>query len=290
MIPPPEIIPEPDISFCLADGADAVALGRWLAALAEEAGPVDYETIVVGDHLSETDNRALKQDFPEIVFYQTPLTTWGANINHALRIAKGRYLAPWSATVYPLAGCLPTLVEFLDEATETGLAAPRLVDEAGVTLASARRQPGLLTLLALHSGPWNNSPDPAANEAPPRPPTVAALIASLAAPLFRRHFYADQPLLAEFEAEYLSGRALLIRREALEEVGFLDQGFATLYADADYCRRLARHGWHLHYLAGALARDLLPDQHRPDYLARHPPPRRGGDITRYLLKKWLNIS
>lgn len=267
----PELEIEPDISFCLADGADATALAGWLTALAKEAGPVDYEVIVVGDHLSENDNRALKELLPEIIFYQTPLTTWGASINHALRIARGRYLAPWAATVYPLADCLASLVAFLDEATETGLAAPRLIDGAGTTLASARRRPDLLTLLALHGGIGNT----AANKTAPR---------------LSRHFYADQPLLAEFEAESLSGRALLLRRETLDEVGFLDQGFAILYADVDYCRRLSRHGWHLHYLAGAVARDLLPEQHRPDYLARHPLPRTAGDLTRYLLKKWLRLN
>jgi len=45
--------------------------------------------------------------------------------------------------------------------------------------------------------------------------------------------------------EFLTGASLLLRREALESVGLLDENFFMYWEDADYCYRLRRAGWKL---------------------------------------------
>jgi GT2 family glycosyltransferase len=44
---------------------------------------------------------------------------------------------------------------------------------------------------------------------------------------------------------YLTGASLLLRREALEDVGLLDEGFFMYWEDADLCFRLRKAGWKL---------------------------------------------
>lgn len=44
---------------------------------------------------------------------------------------------------------------------------------------------------------------------------------------------------------YLTGASLLLRREALEDVGLLDEGFFMYAEDADLCFRLRKSGWKL---------------------------------------------
>ena len=39
--------------------------------------------------------------------------------------------------------------------------------------------------------------------------------------------------------------AVLLRREVIEQVGLLDEGFFLYYEDMDYCRRMRRAGWRL---------------------------------------------
>jgi GT2 family glycosyltransferase len=45
--------------------------------------------------------------------------------------------------------------------------------------------------------------------------------------------------------DYLCGASLLLRREALEDVGALDEGFFLYWEDTDLCFRLRAHGWKL---------------------------------------------
>lgn len=265
-----------DISFCLDTPLELDELRGFLSAVEQHSGPVAYEVLVTGDDFRPDSPlcRDLQLDFPQLVLLELSEknrrpANWGRRINHALGRARGRYLAPWSGKIHPLSGCLQTLVEFLDQETETAIAAPRLVGREGRTLPSTRRLPGLPTILLLH--------------------TLAGR-SGLGGPILKRHYYADQPpVLNQAAREFLDGQALLIRRVALEEIGLFDEGFNTLYADADYCRRARRLGWHCHYLAGAVAREGEPQRHRPDRLLTQPQPGHLADATRLLLKKWLRL-
>ncbi len=51
----------------------------------------------------------------------------------------------------------------------------------------------------------------------------------------------EQPV----EREFLSGCALLLKREALEKVGLFDEGFFLYYEDSDYSLRLRQAGYRL---------------------------------------------
>jgi len=59
-------------------------------------------------------------------------------------------------------------------------------------------------------------------------------------------------------APYLSGACMLLRREALEEIGGFDQGYFLFYEDVDICQRLRAAGWSLYALpsAGVVHRGL----------------------------------
>lgn len=45
------------------------------------------------------------------------------------------------------------------------------------------------------------------------------------------------------EVEFVSGCAMLIRREVLEQVGVFDERFFLYYEDSDYCLRVRQHGY-----------------------------------------------
>lgn len=52
-----------------------------------------------------------------------------------------------------------------------------------------------------------------------------------------------EPVPAAIEPDWISFACALIRREVVEQVGLLDEGYYLYFDDPDYCRRARRAGW-----------------------------------------------
>lgn len=244
---------QPDLSLCLAYGGNAERLHGFLAALTETADPVACEAIVV-HRANEPPPAALLRAFPEVLFYEEPDATPMRALNRALALASGRYLSLWNDSVTLKAEALHRLLTFLDDHPAVGLASPQILAEQGKALTAGRPLPGCLALLAVHAGRRKelSAPLPADNAASP------------------------------LDAEWLPAAALVIRREAFEDIGLLDHEFVSLYADADYCRRARRLGWRLCCLPASTVLIRGP-------ISPHRPPHHWGDMARFCAKRWLGL-
>lgn len=49
------------------------------------------------------------------------------------------------------------------------------------------------------------------------------------------------------DVDWVSGACLAVRRQALEQVGLLDEGFFLYFEDVDWCLRMRRAGWRVVY-------------------------------------------
>lgn len=233
-----EIIP--DLSLCLSYSGSPERLHTFLTSLAETADPVAYEAIVVY-RASTPPPTELMRAWPRVLFLEErDEATPAAALNQALRLAKGRYLSLWADSTVLQPRTLYRLLTLLDDRPELGMAAPRLTRGDGAILANA----GPLPSLFRHQ---------LAGQIPPGQETPVA-------------------------AAWLSDRALALRREMIDDVGPLDNGFQSGYADADLCRRAAREGWRLALYPAAIAIDHAPDS--------HPTPK-SADLIRFLLRQWL---
>ncbi|HIJ89366.1 MAG: glycosyltransferase [Desulfobulbaceae bacterium] len=258
---------EPDLAICLIHNpAHPEGLFPFLDALLLHADPVALEIIVVAGHPDHPALARLERNFPEVIILENSAADHPAKArNHACRLAKARYLSFWDETLLPRPGSLGALIRFLDENPEAGLIAPRIVDAHGMVQPSVRSTPSLAAILCLHT--------PLGHLLPSAPR------------ILRQHLLLEHDHLRSFEPEWLLDTCLVIRREVLEDIGLLDEGFTAHYADADYCLRARRAGWHLHYLAEA----VMLQTRAESPLAPTPlsTPRLMGDCTRLLLKKWL---
>ena len=62
-------------------------------------------------------------------------------------------------------------------------------------------------------------------------------------PFTRSYTMGDWDRTSEREVEWVSGSAMLLRREALAEAGPFDEGYFMYVEDVDLCTRLRRKGW-----------------------------------------------
>jgi GT2 family glycosyltransferase len=57
---------------------------------------------------------------------------------------------------------------------------------------------------------------------------------------------------SDFEIDHPLGACLIVRREAVAQVGVLDGGFFMYCEEIDWCLRLKRAGWQIWYVAAAI--------------------------------------
>src|SRR5262249_13584969 len=124
-------------------------------------------------------------------------------------------------------GAIASLQVELQRQLDIAIAAPRLESPDGEPQASSFHQATPFTefLRAARTGPLDR--------------------------WFSRHVTAKPIPAGPEETAWVSFAAVMIRREAIEQVGLLDEGYFMYFEDADYCRRARLYGWRVHYCPDA---------------------------------------
>ena len=65
--------------------------------------------------------------------------------------------------------------------------------------------------------------------------------------------YSFHGLEGTSSVDYLIGCAMVIRRDAIDKIGLIDEGYFLYYEDSDWCARLIRAGYKLFYVPDAIA-------------------------------------
>ena len=63
------------------------------------------------------------------------------------------------------------------------------------------------------------------------------------------NFHNDEPIA---RVDYLSGAAMLVRRDILDKIGFMDKDYFLYFEETDLCARMIRAGYDLMYIPNAL--------------------------------------
>jgi GT2 family glycosyltransferase len=128
---------------------------------------------------------------------------------------------------------LETLLAFMTSSPETGMAGPLLLNPDGTEQPGGRR--------AVPT-PWRAF--------------VRAFGLSKLGEIYPR-FFSDfslhqQPLPdSPMEVEAISGSFMLVRREAIKDIGLLDEGYFVHCEDLDWCIRFRRGKWKIMFVPGA---------------------------------------
>jgi len=141
--------------------------------------------------------------------------------NQALKLATGRYVLLFNSDTLVRPGALGELVRFMDSHPQAGYCGPRLVNGDGSHQSSARRFPTPYSTAWAVLGKASRCPE-------------------------SRHsldLHAQHGDRATFRADWLTGAALLVRQEALQAVGLLDEGYFMYFEETQWCHRLSQAGW-----------------------------------------------
>jgi GT2 family glycosyltransferase len=192
-----------DVTVSIVNHENREAVLASLAALADDA---EIEVIVVDNVSQDGSADAIRAAFPNVtVIERSERAGFGANHNLALRHAKGRHVLMLNDDARVQPGAIAALSRCLDEQPEVALVAPTVVSPGGGVEPTCWPRPSLRTdiLGALRPG---------------RPPRVEP---GSATPI-----------------GWVTGCAMMVRRDAVADVGGFDEGFFMYSDEIDLCRRL----------------------------------------------------
>jgi GT2 family glycosyltransferase len=202
-----------------------LALATLRSAIAN-SGPIEVEWLVVDNGSTDGTPEVIERELPEVRVLRAPNLGFAHGNNVALQSARGRYVLLLNPDVEILRGKLSALVAALDERPGVGAASVLHRGTDGGLLLSIRRFP---------------SPARDLGEAlfAPRWPFMRQL---QELDMDVESYYSERP------ADWVSGAFLVARREAIEDVGPMDERFFLYSEEIDWCRRIRDAGWDIRHL------------------------------------------
>jgi GT2 family glycosyltransferase len=188
-----------------------------LACLGSLAG-ADAEIVVLDNASEDGSVAAVRERFPDVrVIPQEFRAGFGANHNTVIRVTRGRYVYVLNEDTTADAWGFNRLIDYLDAHPRVAALGPRLVYPDGRRQDSAWRFPT---------------------------PLVSALGLATLGKLGVKQSQGDDPR----PVDWVMGAAIVLRREALAEVGLFDEDFFLYSEEVDLQFRLRQAGWEVHYV------------------------------------------
>jgi hypothetical protein len=217
--------PEIELTYCVVNTAQRELLVRGLDAIAREREGLPFRSeVLVLDNGSGDGSAQAAREHPAVEETIALEFRRGKAVNDSelLRRARGRYALLLNEDSELLAGATRALWQALEARPRAACAGARLLRPDGRPQASAWRFPTPLT--------------------------------ALAGALFLHRLLTVQSSGSRTrEVDWCQSAALLVRREAAAEVGYLDPDFFVYSDEVDFARRLRDAGWRSVYVPAAAA-------------------------------------
>jgi len=222
------VLQRPDLSVVIVNWNTRDLLAQCLQSVYDTAGELQIEVIVVDNASADGSVEMVQSRFPQVrLIRNTENVGFTRANNQALAICKGRYALLLNSDAVVLPGSLMTLVRFADAHSKAGIVGARLLNPDGSFQASFTDFPTLWREFLMLSG--------------------------LGRLLHGRWYPSRGPRQSQqtVQADYVEGACLLVRREAMDEVGVFDEGYFMYAEEVDWCYRMKQAGWEVWFLAQA---------------------------------------
>jgi len=203
-------------------------LSACLKSLHGDSAGSSMEVIVVDNGSADGSPEMVAREFPEVKLVRLEHNRgFSAGNNVGLKYASGEYLLLLNSDTEVRGDALTIMCNLMDADASIGALGAQLLNPDGSIQASCRAFPSYRTALFHRK--------------------------SLLTKLFPRNRYSSQYLMTDsdraqsMEVDWVIGACLMTRRQVLEEVGPLDEGFFMYAEDVDWCYRMRQAGWKVVY-------------------------------------------
>ncbi len=224
---PPNGSPQPPLSICIVTWNCRDLVLDCLASVYDQARELGAEIIVVDNASSDGTVQAIAERYPDVrLIANSTNRGFAAANNQAIKLARGEFIFLLNPDTIVPPGGLRELLEVARAHPEAGAIGPRLLNPDGSLQPSCRRFPS---------------------------PLAAVFRNTILGRLFPSNRWTRDYLMEDWnhgavrEVDWVSGAAMLLRRQAINDVGLLDEGYFWGSEDVDYCKRLWDAGWKVLY-------------------------------------------
>lgn len=213
---------------------------QWIRACLQSLGGVP--TIVVDNASRDETVAIVREEFPAV-----RLVARASNGGYAVAVNEGAALVPeddvlvLNPDLVVRPGSIEALGTYLRDHPRVGIVAPRLVNPDGSIQASVRTWPTPFTMLARRS-PFGRT--------------------SIGRRALARHLMENEVPMEPRPVDYALGAAMLVRRDAIREVGGMDERIFLYGEDVDWCYRMWQADWEVYVVPGSVM------EHRYERLSR----------------------
>jgi GT2 family glycosyltransferase len=187
-------------------------------------------TVVVDNGSSDGTPAFVRERFPDVRVVEQANRGLGAGWNVGIGETSSRYVLLLNADAWLVRDALARLVAHADADPRAAVVGPRLLDPDGTLQRSVRGFPTLWRLATEYFFLRKLAPGTAFLNA-----------------FYGGGFGHDETR----EVEVVMGACMLVRREAVAEVGGLDEAFFLFSEETDWCYRFRQAGWTVVFFPGA---------------------------------------
>ncbi len=219
------------VSICIVTYYARDLLHACLSSLYESTS-LELEIIVVDNGSNDGVGEMLASNFPQVQFIENDRNLGYTHpMNQALKAGSGPYLLQLNPDTVILPAAVDRLVEFLKCHPDVGVCGPKVLNSDRTLQKPCRRG---------ESRPW----------------AVISYFTGLAALFPKSKFFGEYLMSYKDPDEThpvagVAGSCMLIRREVIEQIGYLDERFFAYQEDADFCFRTRQAGWQVYYIPEA---------------------------------------
>ena len=224
----------PDISIVIVSRNTRELLRACLRSIGEHGDGYTVETIVVESNSHDGTVAMVRASFPAVILLEPGENTGFARGNNlGITRARGDAVLLLNPDTELTAGALAALHRALFADPAVGVVGPLLRYPDGTIQSSRRRFPTLATALVESTVVQEWWPDH---------------------PALARYYRADMPDDLPQDVDWLVGACLLVRREVFTAVGLLDERLFLYAEEPEWCWRVRRAGWRVHFVPEAEVR------------------------------------
>ena len=237
-----------DFSIVIVTHNSLSPVEKCLRSLEKHPPGGEYEIIVVDNASDDGTPEMIGESFPLVrLIVNEDNRGYSKGVNQAFLTSSGRYFLILNPDIIVGEDSIDALVRFMDDTPEAGIAGSKLVFPDGSVQPSCRSFYTIKALLLRRT-------------------FIGKLFPRARA--LREHLMSDFDHAEAREVDWIIGACMIVRREAVEDVGLMDERFFLYFEDTDWCYRMKQHGRQVWYVPASVMIHLYERSSAKSVLSR----------------------